>query len=179
MYAALSSAIHSGVVALWAASLLLGLFRRPVFLIVALFAAYGVANTSVGRELFLSPFLEDPGAFTRDTGFDVQVTKWKVVYWSLFAILPLLVLATFSRSAYASPLGMIGLYGVLGFFTVFVAGVLIWGADEGEFSNALRTANTLIALLAIQLGLTRPGWALSWAIWLFALSDVIRILMVN
>jgi hypothetical protein len=165
--AVVSCSIHLGLVALWAALVV----RRPA-LIFLLGAAYAVMSSNIGRELFYAAM--DSQIEVRDTGFDVQITEEKIAYWTLFTVIPLLVLWMFHRSAIASPFGRIGVYGLLGFFPV----AALLAAGEGEFSNVLRIAHNMLLLLTIQLALTRSTWPLTWAVGIFTIADTVRILSV-
>src|SRR2546426_4396460 len=168
--AVISSALHIGVTVLWAATLLLGLLKKhyAAAMILLLCSAYGLAITS-GRDFLLAPFVKEHEVFFRDTGFDVEITSAKLLYWSVFLALPLLALIRFQPTAFGT-FGTIGIYGLLGFFPA----ALFFGSGEGETSNVLRVASTLMTLLGIQLSMTRPRSVLTWTILVFALSDALR-----
>lgn len=173
LLAVVSCAIHLGVTILWLAA------ARPWRMrsIVALFSMYGFASTPFGRDLLFQPFLDDPSTLIRDTGFGVDITSWKVVYWSLFFVLPVLVILMYDRKTIDSTLGRVGAWGLAAFAPVAFLLGLTGGIGEGEFANILRIANTLLLVLAIQLSMTRPGWALTNGIGIFLVADVTRLLL--
>ncbi len=186
--AALSSAIHVGVLPLWGAATLIKWSREPNYLRAAyvtflVFALYSLASIPGSSEILLSPFF-DVNQIVRDTGFGLDISGPKLAYWSLFTVLPAITLFTFSRSAWRygadiSILGMVGTYGLLAFFPVAAVGGVILQVGEAQFANALRVAATLMALLAVQLSMTRPKHPLTWLIGMFAIADTIRLLIVD
>lgn len=189
LIAAISSLIHLSVVVWWAATFLF-LFKRPdyrtkVILVIILFSLYGVAMTRIGRE-FITERIVGSYAFFRDTGYDVQISAFKAMYWSLFLFIPVLAFVSLNRSAFflntrlawrPSLLGLVGAYGTIGFFSPVLLSACLWGAAEGDLVSALRIANTHIILLLMHLSLTRPQHPLTWAVFVFSLSDAGRLIL--
>lgn len=184
--ALISSAIHLSVIMWWVAALMLGSkrphYKRQALTTFLLFATYGAFTTSMGSRLLTELF---GGMFFVDSGLYVEVTLAKQVYWSIFILLPLLTLVFFDKSSLSvsgdlrwrpSIFGMTGVYGLLGFFSVSMLGMYVWGATDTDFNLTIRVALTLLMFLVIQLALTCPRRPLTWIAFTFTLLTVARLL---
>jgi hypothetical protein len=187
LVALVSSAIHLSVVLWWIAALVLRSerprYRRQALTIVLLFALYGATTTRVGSQFMAETFSAVP--FFIEPESYVTVTTGKLWYWAIFILLPLLALAMFSRSAFSltgtphwqpTIFGLLGTYGLLGFFSVSMLGMMLWGASGTDFNLTIRVALTLLMFLCVQLALTRPRWPVTWAVFAFTLLAVVRLL---
>lgn len=184
--ALISSAIHLSVIMWWIAALVLGSkqprYKRQAFATFLLFSTYGAFTTAVGSRLLIEFF---GGMFFVDSGLYVEVTFAKLLYWSFFILLPLLTLILFDKRALStngdsqwrpSILGITGVYGLLGFFSVSMLGMYVWGATDTDFNLTIRVAMTLLMFLVIQLALTCPRRLLTWMAFTFTLLTVARLL---
>ncbi len=147
-----------------------------------LIPAYGAVTTAVGSRLLVEIF---GGMFFVDGGLYVEGTSAKQAYWSFFVLLPLLALVVFKKNSLSvsgdspwrpSVLGMTGVYGLLGFFSVSMLGMYLWGATDTDFNLTIRVAITLLMFLVIQLALTCPRQILTWVAFVFTFLTVARLL---
>lgn len=181
-----SSAIHLSVVMWWVSALILGSkrpqYRHQALTTFLLFAVYGAVTTAVGSRLLVEIF---GGVFFVDSGIYVEVTPMKLAYWSFFVLLPLLALAVFNKNSlsvrgvspwHPSIFGMTGTYGLLGFFSVSMLGMYLWGATDTDFNLTIRVAIALLMFLVIQLALTCPRRMLTWVAFVFSFLTVARLL---
>ena len=184
--AAISIGIHLSAVIWWISAIILGsrrpYYRRQALAIFLFFAVIGAATTSLGSQLLEAVFR---GAFFIESEFYVQVTPAKQVFWSFFILLPLLTFFNFNKyflSVVSDPLwrpsifGMTGVFGLLGFFSVSMIGMYIWGVTDSDFNLTIRTAITLMMFLVIQLALSCPRRLLTWIAFVFTFLTVARLL---
>jgi len=187
--------MHASVIIWWLAAFVCGLpkqptIRRQAIVIIMLFLVFGAATTTAGRELLIDgTFLKNYIYFsTLDNLVDNEPSKY--LYWFSFLILPAFVLAIVKKDAFTLPvyrnntwqpsiLGLLGTFGLLGFFPPVLLGALVWGANEGDFIASLRIAATLVMFLGLHLGFAYPKSLVSWVVFSFVLSDAVRIVVVQ
>jgi hypothetical protein len=193
--AVLSCMMHASVIIWWLAAVTCGLGKRPTvrgqaIATFVLFLIFGAATTTPGRELLIDgTFLKNYIYFSSlDNIVDNDPSKY--FYWFSFLLLPLMVLAIAKTGAFTLPvirnytrrcsiLGLLGTFGLLGLFQPVLLGTLVWGANEGDFIASLRIAATLVMFLALHLGFRYPKSFVSWIVFMFVLSDAVRITIVQ
>ena len=193
--AVLSCVMHASVIIWWLATVTCGLWKQPTvrrqaIVIFLLFLAFGAATTTPGREFLIDgTFLKNYIYFSSLENI-VDNDPSKYWYWFSFLLLPAIVLAIAKTGAFTLPayrndtkrysiLGLLGTFGLLGFFPPVLLSTLVWGANEGDFIASLRIAATLVMFLALHLGFRYPNSFVSWIVFLFVLSDAVRITVVQ
>jgi hypothetical protein len=186
--ALISTCFHSSVLIWWVAASFLGFKKLPYVLCLSgFFALLGLATTAKGSEFFVNY----AGGIYFVGGEDyVQPTTAKWLYWMLFLAFPIFallldksrVLTTPTRNSMSGDLipsvfGMIGVYGMLGFFPIALVGVILWGATGTDFNLTIRIAITLMLFLVLQLALTCRKRVLSWLTLIFISLTVFRLLI--
>lgn len=171
-----SSAIHASAVIWWTSTTFIWLTKRKALFTFLAFLVFGALTTTIGREfsaiegsdvIFFSG-LDDP----------VEVTPWKITYWLSFIGLPLFALWRFKKAPLSTSIfGLLGTFGLLGFFTAVLTGASISGMTEGDFTKSLRIANTLLIFLALHLSFVRPNSPFTWTLGIVCSADAIRVVL--
>lgn len=193
--AVLSCGMHVSVIIWWLAAITCGLRKQPTIIgqaiaIFALFLIIGTATTTAGREFLINGTFLNDYIFFSDLDYTVNNDPSKYLYWFSFLILPAMALAVVKTGAFTLPtyrnytkqfsiLGLLGTFGLLGFFLPVLLSTLIWGAYEGDFIASLRIAWTLAMFLGLHLGFRYPKSFVSWIVFMFVLSDAVRITIVQ
>lgn len=171
--ALVSGGLHNSVLMLWVAVIFIRSekpnYGRQMFSIFILFSFFGAMTTNLMSTFIQENFHEIP--------FFVPATKFvsvdgRMLYWSIWVVFPALSLMWFNRATLStnrtvwipSIFGVLGTYGLLGFFLVAMLGNSVSSISAEDFNLTIRVAITLLVFLALQLAITQPRSILTWAI---------------